>query len=175
MDHIFLTCNSINIQLRASQFMNFCRMFLLPFRNPHMGNPPQVLPFWDVTDLSSVPSGHTLSIETRIYWPLAIEPSFCAWPMGAWLPLVPGSLNDGLSVLLGTLSLTARSSSVALRKSSHGQSSLPDSALHLCLSIRILAQRSWEHKLFVIWSFWGTSIWSSAQYHPVTIRYFPYR
>ena len=85
--------------------------FLLPFGKPHMGNPPQILPYWDVTDCSSVPSGHTLSIDTVISWILALEPSFCAWQMGAWLPLVPGSLNDGLSVLLGNLSLITRSSS----------------------------------------------------------------
>ena len=30
--------------------------------------------------------------------------------MGAWFPLFPGSLTDGLSVLLGTFSLTTRSS-----------------------------------------------------------------
>ena len=50
MDHIVLTCNSINIQLFASQFMNHCRMFLLHFRNPHISNPPQILPYCDVTD-----------------------------------------------------------------------------------------------------------------------------
>ena len=50
MDHIVLTCNSITIQLRVEQFMNYCRMFILPFEKPHMGNPPQRLPYWDVTD-----------------------------------------------------------------------------------------------------------------------------
>ena len=46
--------------------------------------------------------------------------------MGAWLTLVPVYLTDGLSVLIGTLSLTTRSSPVALRKASHGKSYLPD-------------------------------------------------
>ena len=50
MDHIVLTYNSITIQLRASQFMNHCRMFMLPFGTPHMGNPTQSLTYWDVTD-----------------------------------------------------------------------------------------------------------------------------
>ena len=49
MDHIVLTCNSINIQLRAAQFMNCCRMFLSPLGNPQMGYPPQSLPYLDVT------------------------------------------------------------------------------------------------------------------------------
>ena len=44
-------------------------------------------------------------------WLLALEPPFCAWSMGSWSPLMPGSLTDGISVLLGTLSLTTRSSS----------------------------------------------------------------
>ena len=48
--------------------------------------------------------------------------------MGAWFPLVPGYLTDVLSVLLGTLSLTTRSYSVAIRKAPHGKYSLPDSA-----------------------------------------------
>ena len=39
MDHVVLTYNSVTIQLRAAQFMKRCRMFLLPFVNPHMGNP----------------------------------------------------------------------------------------------------------------------------------------
>ena len=50
MDHIVLIFNSITIQLRAAQFMNRCRMFLSSFEKPHMGNPPQILPYWDVTD-----------------------------------------------------------------------------------------------------------------------------
>ena len=68
-------------------------------------------PHGDVTYWFSFPSGHTFSIETGISCLLALEPPFCAWPMGAWLPLVPGSLNYGISVLLVTLSLTTRSSS----------------------------------------------------------------
>ena len=68
-------------------------------------------PLGDVTYFSSVPSGHTLSIETVISWLVALEPPFCDWTMGVWFPLVPGSLTGGLSVLLGTLSLTTRSSS----------------------------------------------------------------
>ena len=43
MDHIVLTCNSINIQLRAVQFMNYCRMFLSPFGKPYMGNPSYLI------------------------------------------------------------------------------------------------------------------------------------
>ena len=43
MDHVVLTYNSVTIQLRAAQFMNLCRMFLLPFRKPHMGNPPYLI------------------------------------------------------------------------------------------------------------------------------------
>ena len=50
MDHIVSTCNSITIQLCAAHFMNRCRMFLLPFGNPHMGNPPQSILYWYVTD-----------------------------------------------------------------------------------------------------------------------------
>ena len=100
MDHTVLTCNSIIIQLRTAQFMNQCRMFLLPSGKPHMGNSPQILLYWDVTYWSSVPSGHTLSIETGIFWLLALEPSFCALPIGACFPLVPGSLTDEISVLL---------------------------------------------------------------------------
>ena len=68
-------------------------------------------PLGYVTYWFSFPSRHTFSIETGIYWLLALELQFCAWPMGAWFPLVPGSLNDGVSFLLGTLFLTTRSSS----------------------------------------------------------------
>ena len=50
MDYIVLTFNSITIQLREAQFMNRCRMFLSPLGTPHMGNPPQSLPYWDVKD-----------------------------------------------------------------------------------------------------------------------------
>ena len=71
-------------------------------------------PTADVIYWSSVPSGRSMSIDTGISWLLALEPSFCAGLMGAWFPLVPGSLTDGLSVLLGTLSLKTRSSSVAI-------------------------------------------------------------
>ena len=63
-----------------------------------------------VTDWSPVPSGRTLSIETRLSWLLALEPSLCAWTMGTWFPSVPGYLTDGLSVLRWTLYLTTRSS-----------------------------------------------------------------
>ena len=69
-------------------------------------SPPGDVSYW-----FSVPFGHTLSNETGISWLLALEPPFCACPMGAWFPLVPGSLTDGISVLLGTLYLTTRSSS----------------------------------------------------------------
>ena len=68
-------------------------------------------PLGDVTHWFSFPSGHTLSIETGISRLLALEPPFCALPMGAWFPLVPGYLTDGISVLLVTLSLITRSSS----------------------------------------------------------------
>ena len=47
--------------------------------------------------------------------------------MGAWFPLVPGSLTDGLSVLIGNLSIKTRSYPVSLWKASHWQSSLSDS------------------------------------------------
>ena len=50
MDRIVLTYNSINIQLRAEQLMKHCRMFLLHFGKSHKGNPPQILPYWDVKD-----------------------------------------------------------------------------------------------------------------------------
>ena len=72
---------------------------------------PKASPLGDVTYWSSVPSGHILSIETGISWLLALEPLFYALPMGAWSPLVPGSLTDCLSVLIGTPYLTNRSSS----------------------------------------------------------------
>ena len=72
---------------------------------------PKVSPLEDVTYWFSFPSGHILSIETGVSWLLALEPLFCALPMGAVFPLVPGYLTDGISVLLGTLSLTTRSSS----------------------------------------------------------------
>ena len=62
-------------------------------------------PLGDLTYWFSFPSGHTLSIETGISRLLALEPLFCALPMGAWLPLVTGSLTDVISVLLGTLAL----------------------------------------------------------------------
>ena len=72
---------------------------------------PKDSPLGDVTYWSSVPSGHTFSIDTGISWLLALEPPICACPMGAWFSLFPGYLTDGISVLLGTLSLTTRSSS----------------------------------------------------------------
>ena len=72
---------------------------------------PKASSLGDVTYWSSVLSGHTLSVETGISWLLAIELSFYDRPMGAWLPLVPGSLTDGLSVLLVTRSLTTSYSS----------------------------------------------------------------
>ena len=61
---------------------------------------PKYSQLGDVTYWFSFPYGHTLSIETGIYRLLALEPLFCACPMGAWFPLVPGSLTDGISVLL---------------------------------------------------------------------------
>ena len=67
MDHIVLTCNSINIKLLAAQFMNRCKLLLLPFVNPHMDNPPQSLPHRDVTDWFKVSSEHILFIKTGIY------------------------------------------------------------------------------------------------------------
>ena len=51
--------------------------------------------------------------------------------MGAWFPLVPGSLTFGLSVLIGTLSLTTRYDQVSIWKASHGQSSLPDTTTYM--------------------------------------------
>ena len=72
---------------------------------------PKASPLGDVTYWFSFSSGLTLSIETGISRLLALEPLFCALSMGSWLPLMPGSLTDGISVLLGTLSLTTRSSS----------------------------------------------------------------
>ena len=72
---------------------------------------PKASPLGDETYWFSFPSGHTLSIETGISRLLALEPLFCALSMGAWFPLVPGSLTGGISVLLVTLSLTTRSSS----------------------------------------------------------------
>ena len=70
---------------------------------------PKYFLLGDVAYRSSVPSGRTLYIDTGIYWILALEPSLCALQMVAWFPLVPGSLNDGLSVLLGPLLLTTMS------------------------------------------------------------------
>ena len=43
MDHIILTCNSINIQLCVAKLMTCCRMFLLHVGNPHMGNFPYLI------------------------------------------------------------------------------------------------------------------------------------
>ena len=68
-------------------------------------------PLGDITYCSPVPSGRIFSIETIISWLLVLEQSFYAWPMGSWFPSVPGSLTGGLSVLIGTLSLTTRYSS----------------------------------------------------------------
>ena len=131
----------------AEQYMNRCRMFLLRLYRLTWTLILKAYPSGDVIDWSSVPFGHILFIDTGNSWLLSLEPSFFAWPMGAWFPIVPGSLTDGLSVLVGTLYLTTRSSSVALWKASHKKSSLPYSALHLRWSIRILDQRSWEHKI----------------------------
>ena len=64
---------------------------------------PKASTLGDVTDWSSVISGSTVYIENGISWLLELEPSFCSWPMGAWLPSVPCYLTDSLSVLLGTL------------------------------------------------------------------------
>ena len=72
---------------------------------------PKASPLGDVTYWFSFPSGHTLSIETGISRLLTLEPLLRALPMGSLFPLVPGYLTDGISVLLGTLSLTTRSSS----------------------------------------------------------------
>ena len=47
MDNIVLTHNIITFQLRVAQFMNRCRMFLLNFGKPYIGNTPQRLPYWD--------------------------------------------------------------------------------------------------------------------------------
>ena len=120
MDRIVLTCNSVTIQLCAAQFINRCRMFMSPFGKPHMGNPPQSIPYWDVTDWFSVSSERMFFIKTGIYRLLFFEtivPHLNNSPMvpvGAILtycwPLSP----------LGFLFRITRSSSVALRKTSHG-------------------------------------------------------
>ena len=67
MNNIVLTCNSVTIQLRATQFMNGCRMFLSPFGKPRMGNPPQNLPYWDVTICFKVSYEQILFNNTGIY------------------------------------------------------------------------------------------------------------
>ena len=87
-----------------------CGKFLMSLERLTCTFLPKDSTFGDVIYWSSVPSGSTFSIETGIYW-LSLEPSFCALPMGTCFPLVLGSLTDGLSVLLGTLSITTRSSS----------------------------------------------------------------
>ena len=69
---------------------------------------PKYYPLGDVTYWFSFPLESTLSIETGSYWMLAIELPLCDLPMGACFPLVKGSLTDGISVLIGTLSLTTR-------------------------------------------------------------------
>ena len=71
---------------------------------------PKASPLGYVPDWSSVPSGRTLSIEIVISWLLELDLPFYSLPTGAWFPVAPGSLNDGLSILLGTLYLTNRSS-----------------------------------------------------------------
>ena len=43
MDHVGLIRNIINITLYAAQLMNHCRMFLLTFGKPHMGNTPYLI------------------------------------------------------------------------------------------------------------------------------------
>ena len=43
MDHIDLTCNLTNIPLYAAHRKNCCRIFLLPFIKPPMGNTPNLI------------------------------------------------------------------------------------------------------------------------------------
>ena len=43
MDNKVLTCNIINIPLYAVHKKNFCRIFLLRFGKPQMGNPPYLV------------------------------------------------------------------------------------------------------------------------------------
>ena len=72
---------------------------------------PKAYPLGDVTDFSSFPSRHIFSIHIGISLLLSLEPLFCDWPISAWIPSLPCSMTDSLSVLIGTLYLTTRYSS----------------------------------------------------------------
>ena len=43
MDQIFLTCNITNIQFYAAHRKNWCKILLLCFVKPHMGNSPYLI------------------------------------------------------------------------------------------------------------------------------------
>ena len=105
--HIDYTCNNVILPLYRSPkpWVIPLWIFLMHLEQLKWTPLPQYSTLGDIKDWSSFPSGFTLSIENGIYW-LSLEPLFCAWPMGEWFPLVPGSLTDGLSVMLGTLYLT---------------------------------------------------------------------
>ena len=113
MDHIDYTCNSVILLLSSSPKSWVIPLWIILMRSERLTLTflPKASPLGDIAYWSSAPSGNTLYIETGIYWLLALELPFCAWPMVAWFPLVPGSLTYILSVLLGTLSLTTTSSS----------------------------------------------------------------
>ena len=82
---------------RCGDFLMWLELLTLKFL-------PKYSPLGDVTDWYSVPSGRKFSIEAIISWLLALEPLFLTWLKVAWFPSVPGYINDGLSVLLVTLS-----------------------------------------------------------------------
>ena len=72
---------------------------------------PKASPLGDVTDWSLVPSGRTVSIENVIIGYYHCNRRSVLDQQAHWFPLVTGFLTDGLSVLLGTLSLTTSYSS----------------------------------------------------------------
>ena len=63
-------------------------------------------PLGYITDWSSVPSVCILYIDAAIYWILVPGTALHTWPAGARILLATGSLTHGLSLLLGTISLT---------------------------------------------------------------------
>ena len=87
MDNIVLTFNSVKIQLLAEQFMGGCRIFLSPFRKPHMGNYPYLImpPYtWEYKNpgpafrksslgQSSPPDSASIYVGVSRSWPRDLE------------------------------------------------------------------------------------------------------
>ena len=114
MDNIYYILNIVTLPLYCASKTLIKQMWRFPhaFGITHMEISTTKLQNWRCDILVLSPLWTAIFHWDQYLLAISIRIIVFNFPKGPWISLVPRSLPDGLSLLIGTLSLTSRSSSV---------------------------------------------------------------